>query len=293
MKKAICVGINNYPGSSNDLQGCVNDANDWSALLKDYGFETSVMLDSEATGQNIKVALDNLIVSAAAGDVIVFTYSGHGTQYLDLSGDEGDTYDEAIYVYDGRILDDELRLTIDKIDPAVTLIVISDSCFSGSVTRLIPENTKPRFVPADGMSDYRQVRQRFLLPETGMPELLISGCSDSEYSYDAEIDGRANGAMSAMAIRVIRQNPGLTYNMFYAALRGLLPSKDYPQTPQLEGSNSHRNTRLFEPFTVVSEPGPTPTPPPTPDPAPTPDPNNSPGCVPGLMRQVTRLFKSS
>jgi len=286
VKRAICVGINNYPGSSNDLQGCVNDAKDWSALLNEYGFATTLILDSQATGQNIKAALENLIASAAAGDVIVFTYSGHGTQYLDLGRDEGDSYDEALYVYDGKILDDEMRTIIDRIDPTVTFIVISDSCFSGSVTRLIPENAKPRFVPADGISDYRQVRQRFLLPETGMPELLISGCSDSEYSYDAEIDGRYNGAMSAMAIRVIRQNPGLTYNTFYAALRALLPSTDYPQTPQLEGSNSHRNTLLFEPFEYVSEPDPTPIPEPTPTPSP-----DSPGCVPGLVQQVTRLFK--
>ena len=285
MKKAICVGINNYPGSSNDLQGCVNDANDWAALLNDYGFETTLLLDSQATGQTVRAALEDLILSALPGDVIVFTYSGHGTQSLDFGGDEGDTYDEALYVYDGKILDDDLRVIIDRIDPRVTLVVISDSCFSGSVTRLIPENARARFVATDGIFEDRIVGQRFLLPEAGMPELLISGCSDSEYSYDAEIEGRYNGAMSAMAIRVIRQNPGMTYNTFYAALRALLPSSDYPQTPQLEGSNSHRNTLLFEPFEYVSEPGPTPTPEPTPAP-------DSPGCVPGLIRQVTQLFKS-
>ena len=286
MKRAVCVGINNYPGASNDLQGCVNDANDWSMLLKDYGFETSLMLDAQATGQNVKAALDNLVVSAHEGDVIVFTYSGHGTQYLDFGGDEGDVYDEAPYVYDGRILDDELRVIINKIDPRASLLVISDSCFSGSVTRLVPENTKPRFMPVDGIADYRAVRQRFLLPEMGMPEILISGCSDSEYSYDAEIDGRYNGAMSAMAIRVIRLNPGLSYNEFFTRLRQVLPSSDYPQSPQLEGSDAYKNTLLFEPFAVVSEPGPTPTP------EPTPQPDGSPGCVPGLIRQVTQLFKN-
>ena len=41
MKKAICIGINNYPGISNDLNGCVNDAKDWSALLQGMGFETN------------------------------------------------------------------------------------------------------------------------------------------------------------------------------------------------------------------------------------------------------------
>src|SRR5829696_5812681 len=98
MKKAICVGINNYPGISNDLQGCVNDAYDWSKLLNEYGFETSLLLDSQATRQNIKAALDDLVVSAAEGDVVVFTYSGHGTQYIEFGGDEGDAYDEALSV---------------------------------------------------------------------------------------------------------------------------------------------------------------------------------------------------
>jgi metacaspase-1 len=284
MKKAVCVGINNYPGSLNDLQGCVNDANDWCALLNEYGFETSLLLDSQATRQNIEMALEHLVLSARQGDVAVFTYSGHGTQALDFGGDEGDMYDEAISVYDGNIRDDELRLIIDKIDPQATLVIVSDSCFSGSVTRLVPEKAKPRFLPPAGFSENRVVRQRFLLPETGMPELLISGCTDSEYSYDAEIDGRYNGAMSAMAIRVIRQNPGLTYNEFYRLLRGYLPSSDFPQTPQLEGSEAHKGTLLFEPFAANPEPVPTPAPEPQPEPGP--------GCIPGLMQQVNKLFKS-
>ncbi len=282
MKKAICVGINNYPGTLNDLQGCVNDANDWCALLSDFGFETSLILDSQATQQNIKAALESLVLSAMEGDVIAFTYSGHGTQSLDVSGDEGDTYDEALYVYDGKILDDDLRVIINKMDPRATLLVISDSCFSGSVTRLVPANAKPRFMPTDGLAEQRVVRQRFLLPEANMPEILISGCSDSEYSYDAEIDGRYNGAMSAMAIRVIRQNPAVTYQGFYNSLRGYLPSSEYPQTPQLEGSDAHKSTLLFEPFVYVPEPGPTPT----------PEPDNSPGCIPSIIRQVTQFFKS-
>lgn len=285
MKKAVCIGINNYPGTSNDLLGCVNDAGDWSDLLSEYGFETRLMLDSQATRQAVKAALQDLVLSARPRDVAVLTYSGHGTQSLDLSGDEGDLYDEAIYVYDGTIVDDELRSIIDKIDPQASLVVISDSCFSGSVTRLVPEKARPRFLPMPGFLEGRTVRKRFLLPESGMPELLISGCTDSEYSYDAEIDGRYNGAMSAMAIRVIRQNPGLTYNEFYTRLRGILPSSDFPQTPQLEGSDLHKGTLLFEPFASTPAPGPTPTP----GPAPTPEP--SPGCIGGLMQQAAKLLK--
>jgi hypothetical protein len=285
MKKALCIGINNYPGTSSDLYGCVNDARDWSVLLAGYGFETSLMLDSQATRQNVKAALGDLISSAGEGDVAVFTYSGHGTQTFDLSGDESDIYDEALSVYDGNIPDDDLRVIINGIDPRATLIVISDSCFSGSVTRLIPENARPRFMPTEGGPLNAVVRQRILIPEAGMPEILISGCSDSEYSYDAEIDGRYNGAMSAMALRVIRQSPRLTYNEFHAQLRTLLPSPDFPQSPQLEGSDAHKNTLLFEPFAYVPGPGPTPTPGPAPEPEP------ASGCLPALLHQVTGLFK--
>ena len=37
-KKALCIGINDYPGTDSDLSGCVNDANDWAAELASRGF---------------------------------------------------------------------------------------------------------------------------------------------------------------------------------------------------------------------------------------------------------------
>ena len=91
MKSAVCVGINNYPGIFNDLKGCVNDANDWSALLQGLGFSTRTLLDSQATKANVKSALQGLVNSTGAGDMAVFTYSGHGTQVADRNSDEADT----------------------------------------------------------------------------------------------------------------------------------------------------------------------------------------------------------
>ena len=90
-----------------------------------------------------------------------------------------------------------------------------------------------------------------------------------------------------MALRVIKQNPGLTYNEFYTRLRMVLPSNDYPQTPQLEGSDAHKGTLLFAPFAATPvPPGPTPTP----EPTPTPTPEPAPGCISGLVQQVRKLF---
>jgi hypothetical protein len=290
MKKAVCVGINNYPGIFNDLKGCVNDAKDWSALLQGLGFEVSMMLDSQATKKNVKAALQGLVNSTDAGDVAVFTYSGHGTQVTDFNSDEGDPYDEAVCLYDGNVIDDELRVILQGIHPQATLIVISDSCFSGSVTRIAGEKAIPRFVPPMVSTTGRVARRSFLLPEEDMPELLLSGCGDSEYSYDAEFEGRPNGAMSAYAIRVIKQNPNATYREFYAGLRALLPSEEYPQTPQLEGSDANKDRRLFEPLAVEPEPEPVPSPTPSPTPEPTPEPE-SPGCLTGAIQQLVRFFR--
>jgi len=290
MKKAICIGINNYPGVFNDLKGCVNDAQDWSALFQGMGFETSLMLDSQATKKNVKAALQGLVNTILGGDIAVFTYSGHGTQVSDASDDESDPYDEAICLYDGNVIDDDLRVILEGIHPQATLVVISDSCFSGSVTRIAPEPATPRFVPPSISMAGKVARKSFLLPETGMPEILISGCSDSEYSYDAEFNERPNGAMTAYALQVIKQNPNITYREFHASLRGLLPSNDYPQSPQLEGSDINKDRKIFEPLAV--EPGPVPDPGPTPSPTPEPIPDpESPGCLMGAIQQITRIFK--
>lgn len=264
MKKAICAGINNYPGSTNDLQGCVNDANDWSDLLKLNGFETKVILDKQATRSALLDALENLIANAVADDVIVFTYSGHGTNVIDTSGDEEDSYDEALYVYDGILLDDALRAVIQKTRPGVHLVIISDSCFSGTVTRVSPTGV-PRYMKTDDIPPHFTLKKK-LLSEEDMIEILLSGCDDDEYSYDAFINGRWNGAFSATAIRLIKDK--LTYNQFYSAVRSKLPSSEYPQTPQLEGSTANKNRLLFETDALTPLPEPEPGPEPEPEPEP-------------------------
>ncbi|HEX9973167.1 MAG TPA: caspase family protein [bacterium] len=261
MKKAVCAGINNYPGSTNDLQGCVNDANDWANLLQLNGFDTKVILDKQATRANLLTELENLITDAEAEDVIVFTYSGHGTNVIDTSGDEDDGYDEALYVYDGILLDDELRAIIQKTKIGVHLVVISDSCFSGTVTRVSPTGV-PRYMKTAEIPAHFKLKKK-LLSEEDMVEILLSGCDDDEYSYDAYINGRWSGAFSANAISVIKDR--LTYNEFYAAVRGILPSREYPQTPQLEGSTPNKNRLLFETDSLLPLPEPEPEPEPEPD----------------------------
>ncbi|MFM9768159.1 caspase family protein, partial [Streptomyces scabiei] len=48
-KKALCIGINDYPGTGSDLAGCINDAHDWAAELGARGYEVAKLLDKQAT----------------------------------------------------------------------------------------------------------------------------------------------------------------------------------------------------------------------------------------------------
>ena len=126
MKKALCVGINDYPVRGSDLKGCVNDAKAWAALLHEhYGFasdDITMLLDRQATKLNVLGALDALLAGARRGDVIAFTNSSHGTYVADESGDEA-RYDEAMCPYDMRenlIVDDELRTRFAGLPRACT-----------------------------------------------------------------------------------------------------------------------------------------------------------------------------
>lgn len=250
-KIALCIGINDYPGTNSDLAGCVNDAQDWAAALKDRGFDVTTMINRDATKNNMTEGMRTAIRRAKSGDSVVITYSGHGTWVPDESGDEGDGRDEALcpadLAEDRVLLDDELHQLFSEAERGAKVVLLSDSCHSGSVSRLAPAG--PR---APG-----EARVRFIGPETFLkgkrleaarvlgtrwfpvftkrfPALLISGCRDQEYSYDAWFGGRGNGAFTHHAIKTLKTLPETaTYRDWHRKIRDALPSSQYPQSPNL------------------------------------------------------------
>ena len=72
---------------------------------------------------------------------MVFHFSGHGTQEMNMYGDEIDGFDEAIcpvdYEEQGKILDDEINAAIVRPLPrGAKLHAIIDACYSGTVLDL-------------------------------------------------------------------------------------------------------------------------------------------------------------
>jgi hypothetical protein len=258
-KKALCVGINDYPHDT-QLHGCVNDADAWAALLTDhYDFASSdikLCLDGKATKTGIIAGLKTLLAGAKSGDVLVFANSSHGTYRVDEDGDE-DEFDQAICPYDVRenvLLDDTLREMFSAIPDGVRLTVIADSCYSGSVTRGSGPNRTPRFIDPFFLGGSRlrnpakaSPKSRHKYPESGMKEILLSGCTDRERSFDAEVEkGKYHGALTYYALAAIRNAEyKLTYEELHARVQPLLDAKKYEQHPQLEGRAENKQRQIF------------------------------------------------
>jgi len=262
-KRALCIGINNYPGTDSDLSGCVNDARDWSAELQARGFTVTTLVDAQASRAAMVSALDNLISGAQKNDTLVFTYSGHGTWVVDQDGDEPDGRDEALCPWDintqGPLLDDQIRELFDHRLASVRLLLISDSCHSGSVTRgddseLDAGGPRARFLPPEAWLKHDALpsapRASALTLIGGLRraggDLLLAGCRDEEYSWDTSFGGRPNGAFTFYALKTLREKKPLTYEQWHAEIRKYLPTNRLPQEPQIFGTRTARKMRIFD-----------------------------------------------
>lgn len=128
MRKALIVGINDYPSSP--LKGCINDASSLSSVIETNGdgspnFDTRVEIDVKT-----KSALKGMIVELFSGDAdtAFFYFSGHG--YVNEIGGYIVTPDYS--AYDEGVSMDEL-LTIASQSKIKNKIIILDCCHSGKL----------------------------------------------------------------------------------------------------------------------------------------------------------------
>lgn len=271
-QKALCVGINNfknYPGSA--LQGCVNDAHDMAAVLKEFlGFadtDITTLTDAQATKLKIMNALKAMVADAKAGKLnyLIFSLSSHGTQVPDTSGDEPDRADEAFCPHDlaqaGNqwdinhvIIDDELHDLFVQLPPNVLLEVYLDTCHSGTGLKAVDMllDRKPRYIPPPSWDAFQQVEgkrsrglSRSLLEKGITHHILWAGCRDNQTSADANIAGAWHGAFTyyfAKELRACRNQ--LSRNALLQKIRADLTAGHYSQTPQLECEASTRNLHI-------------------------------------------------
>jgi hypothetical protein len=95
----------------------------------------TVLLTKKATRASVLVTIRQAAKALRAGDLFFLSYSGHGGQVPDVTGEEPDKQDETWCLYDGQLIDDELYCELAAFAEGVRILVLSDSCHSGSVVR--------------------------------------------------------------------------------------------------------------------------------------------------------------
>jgi len=223
---ALTIGLNavdpkHYGGWSGELTACEADAKDMAAIAKLKKYTIKSLLTKAATRTAVRNEITKAAKALKSGDLFMLTYSGHGGNLPDLNSDEVDMQDETWCLYDGELVDDELYKLLTLFATGVRVLVFSDSCHSGTVTKqayyrgmqegrnrtLEPEPVRYRAMPPevalrtyrDHKSFYDKILQDKKLKEskaaTKASVLLISGCQDNQLSADGNFNGLFTGQM--------------------------------------------------------------------------------------------------
>ena len=183
------VGLNSvdpdhYSGWDGALTACEFDANDMESLARSRGFETTKLLTADATSSAIIEAIEGAASKLEEGDIYFLTWSGHGGQVPDTNGEgESDSSDETWLAYDRQIVDDELYELWAKFKPGVRIVVLSDSCHSGTVNKDISEPVPDPVATAEEAA--KQSPRFRALPR----DKMIETYEQNEVLYDASRSG--------------------------------------------------------------------------------------------------------
>lgn len=246
------VDPDHYAGWSGPLNACEADAADMQRLMASLGYETESALTKRATRDSIMARIAGASRVLAPGDIFCLTYSGHGGRWAD--DDELDGEAKTWCLYDGQLAEHELFALFALFAEGVRVLVLSDSCHTGTVVRKIPRGRgfelvtthvrseglaadEPRYrvAPSDVLLKTFRLNRTYYeraiarLP-TKEPEVrasvrVISGCQDNQLAAD----GVYNGLFTGMLLRV--WNDGRfagSYRELHSAIVRRMPSDQTP-----------------------------------------------------------------
>jgi len=260
---SLHIGLNlvdpdHYAGWDGKLNACEYDAQDMKSLAANCGYQTQKLVTTAATRKNVVAAIRTIARKAKTGDIFFLSYSGHGGQVSDKDNDERDGKDETWCLYDSQLLDDEQYRLYSSFRNGVRIIVLSDSCHSGTVTRAALtrdvtgvvqatimraseafnsfqlERPRYRFMPPDRSREtyskngkfYDALQKKGKLPKMKASVQLISGCQDNQFSLDGDYNGLFTGKL--LQIWGNGSFDG-NYRSFYRAISKLMPPTQSPK----------------------------------------------------------------
>lgn len=144
-RRALLVGINDYPDPAARLEGCVNDVFLMSSVLQECGFRAEdirVCLNERATADGVLSRMQWLMDDPEPNDELFFYYSGHGAQLPTYGeGDVVDGMDETLVSWDFDwtpetcVTDDQIHAMYSQLPYETKLVMMFDCCHSGGMHR--------------------------------------------------------------------------------------------------------------------------------------------------------------
>lgn len=210
---ALLIGNNGYTPPIPALDTPVADVTRIGRLLEArFGYTLELLKD--AGKQTIVAALNRLAVEARPEDSVLIFYAGHGYEMDDTKMGYWIPVDASVKTAKGWISNDDIARLLAAI-PARQIILVSDSCFSGTLAR----------------------EKKFSRPNEARPQevlnrrsVLVMTSGDEEPVSDEGKEGHSIFAWNL--VRALEAAGGLTpgYEVWREVHRGV--TKEYPQTPQ-------------------------------------------------------------
>lgn len=231
--RSVLVGVDVYEQPDVPrLSGCVNDVALVRRILKQYfgvpNEDIRVLVNQRATKEFIMHRLRTTIEEAEHGDVVVFYFSGHGSQIRDRDGDElVDHLDEVLCPYDmdwdrgTYIVDDDIDALFAEARSDILLEAFFDCCFWGAGPRELQADLRPqalrtdvRYLPppldiaarAEGDEEIVHVHRLLECNCFADSNVVWAASAEGEAAAEDYLDGRAHGVFTYWGCRFIEAN---------------------------------------------------------------------------------------
>ena len=164
----------------NGCWGCELDVENMERILAPLDYQVTALKTARATRSAVLNALRAASLRLKAGDTLVFYFSGHGGQQPDTNGDELDGQDETLIAYDGPIIDDQLNGIWTKFRAGVRIVMVSDSCNSGTNYRNVRDVTAS--TPMEPLTPDTSAKMKAQM-------IHLGGCRDGHTSAGYQMGG--------------------------------------------------------------------------------------------------------
>ena len=263
--RAVIVGVSDYLTLDADLKGPANDARLMAETLLFRGLDPGhlTVLTSDPAGlpagtttgpptrAEILHALDAATAASTKGDTIVFTFSGHGAQAPDLSGDEGGGYDElllpadaagwkgSIGAVENALADDGLQAWAQSaLSKGIKVVALIDACHSATGFRAVGGQGVAKVLDEAQLGipdDVTPVAGTPAPPLSGDFVFLYSSQSDQRSFEYPMADGTWHGEFTLRLAQTLRTAPDASWQQVLTATTEAMAQGPARQMPDGEG----------------------------------------------------------